>query len=215
MNPIHRQPRIGRLLTPATIAALGLFAGLPAPAHATVPDACGLITQHDLAAAFGLTHAIKHTSAITEPGNTSGVLHQVCRSFAWRGPKPTNATRKKTALLAGRMAQINIHTWVPDEGPNAHLWRMRFDSAVKKQRGAASALFLKRLHGTRLAPPRFGADYSIAFHASVGMFGKAQGLWWNRADRTLISMNILEARDEPVIGSLKKVAASIVPGFKP
>jgi hypothetical protein len=213
MSAIARPPRRRRLLAPTLIASLALLGAAPPSAGATVPDACGLITEHDLAKALGLAHAIKHTTLDTQPGNSAGVLRQTCRVFAWRGHKPTNAKQKRAALLDGTLAQLTIRTWVPDEGPNAPLWRARFDSTLKKQRETASALFLKKLHGTRFLPPRFGADYSVAFDATTGGLARAQGLWWNRNDKTLLSMEVLEARGEPAGGGLRKVASRIVPGF--
>ncbi len=213
MSPLTRQTRTVGVLAPAVIATLAFLGATATPANATPPDACGLITEHQLAKSFGLADAVKHTTLDTQPGNAAGVLRQTCRAFAWRGPKPSNAKQKRAALLDGTLAQLTIHTWVPDEGPNAQFWRMRFDSTVKKQREAASTLFLKNLDGSRLRPPRFAADYSIAFHATTGSLRKARGLWWNRADKTLISMDVIEARGKPVVAALEKIASSIVPGF--
>jgi hypothetical protein len=213
-HALARRALARRALASAAIAAVALLGAVGAPARAAVPDACGLITEHELAKSFNLARSIKHTTVVTQPGNAAGVLRQTCRAFAWRGPKPTNAKRRRTALLEGALAQLTIHTWVPDdEGPNAHSWRMRFLSAVKAQRAAAVDVFLRRLHGTRLIPPRSGADHSVAFQALAGRLHRARGLWWNQNDKTLISIEVTQAKSRPVLGPLEGIAAHIVPGF--
>jgi hypothetical protein len=197
----------------AVIAGLALLSFTAARSDAATPDACGLITEHEIAKAFGLIHTVKHTTLLTQPGNPAGVLRQTCRAFSWRDHKPTNAKRKRNALLHGTFAELTVHTWVPDESPNAGRWRMRFPLVLKAQRGAASALFLKTLHGSRLMPPRFDADHSIAFQAPNGGLRKARGIWWNQNDKTVISIQVIQARDKPTVGPLKRIASHIVPGF--
>lgn len=202
-----------RALASAVITGLALLSVTATGSKAAIPDACGLITEHDLAKAFALAHAVKHTTLVTQPGNAAGVLRQTCRAFAWRDRKPTNAKRKRIALLDGTFAELTIHTWVPDQSPSAGRWRVRFPSVLKKQRGTTSALFLKTLHGTRLVPPRFDADHSIAFQAPNGKLRKARGIWWNQDDKTLISIQVTQARGKPTVAPLRRIASHIVPGF--
>ena len=113
------------------------------------PEPCGLIKESEIAAAFGLAHAIKHNTLVTEPGNSIGSrARNRCAAFAWRGPKPTNEKRKRQRLLEGRLARLSIQSWAPDEGPKAKVWRDSFDETLKRVRGAASSLFLTQLRGS-------------------------------------------------------------------
>lgn len=194
----------------AAVAACGLL--LAAPAGAANPDACGLITQAKLASSFGLRDAIKHTTVVSAPDSAAGVVSVRCKVFVWRGPKPTNDKQRREALRKGTMALLNIQTGVPDQGPNGHLWRDGFDEFLKQRRAASSALFVTKLHGVRLTPPRFGAEDTVGWRADVNSLRRVRGFWWSRSHKSFISMNVVEATGKPVVRSLMTVAEVIVPG---
>lgn len=202
----------GRALAASFAAVLVGACLLAAPASAADPDACGLVTQAELAKAFGMKNAIKHVSVISAPGNAEGVVSVRCKVFTWSGPKPLNDRQRREAILDGRMAILTMQTWVPDQGPNAHLWRERFEEFLKQVRGTSSTLFLEKLHGVRLMPPTFGADESVAWRADIHRTRRVRGLWWSRGHKTLLSMNAVEARGKPVVQSVYKVAQAVVSG---
>jgi hypothetical protein len=200
------------LLAPAAIVAT-LLTAMAGSAHAAVPNACGLVTQFQIAHAFGLSDAIKHTKVTAPPGNPSGALRVHCRVFSWDGPKPTNDKRKREALLAGRLAWLNVDTWVADQSPSAPAWRSRFNAELKAIRAAAVDLFLRRLHGSAFVPPRYGADEAIAYRGETRKTVKVRALWWKRSDKSLLEMNIEEDKGKPAIASLKRLASQIAERF--
>lgn len=197
----------------AVVAVAGLATTTPTVASAAVPDACGLVTTLQIAHPFGLTDAREHKKVTAPPGNTLGVLRNDCRVFAWSGTKPANDKHKREALLAGRLAWLKMDTWVTDQSPFAPTWRAHFDSERKAIRGASVELFLKRLGGKAFAPPRYGADEAIAYESSTAKVTKLRALWWKRADKSMIELNIEEARGKPALAALKRIAAVIVQRF--
>ena len=197
----------------AVVAVAGLATTTPTMASAAVPDACALTTEHGIAKSFGLTDARVHQSLLEPPGNAAGVLRDHCRVFAWSGTKPANDKRKREALLAGRLAWLNVDTWVTEQSPYAPVWRAHFDAERKAIRAASVKLFLKRLGGKAFAPPRYGADEAIAYEASTAKVTKLRALWWKRADKSMIELNVEEARGTPALASLKRIAAVIVQRF--
>jgi hypothetical protein len=111
------------------------------------------------------------------------------------------------------LARLSMQSWASDEGPQAQAWRARFDETLKRLRSAASDLFLKDLNGTRLLPPAFGAGDAVMFSAVSGGTHKVRGLWWSRSAKSLVVIDAVEARGEPTVASLKRVAATVVGGF--
>lgn len=202
----------GRALAAAFVGVLACTAFVAPSAWATNSDACGQITEARIAKAFGLSDAIKHNLVVSAPENPEGVISDRCRVFVWRGTKPLNDKQRREAVLEGRMAILTIQTWVPDQGPNGHLWRDRFEEFLKQQRAASGALFLKSLHGVRLTVPKFGAEDSVGWRADVHRTRRVRALWWSRSHKSLISMNVVEAAGKPVVRSLEKVAEVVVPG---
>jgi hypothetical protein len=203
----------GRVLAAALVGALALVYLAAGSARAAVPDACGLTTESKMARALGLAHAVKRTSVPAPPGNTSGALRIVCRVFAWRGPRPANDKRKREALLEGRLAWLGVQTWVTDRSPYAPTWQAHFDAELGAIRTASVELFLGRLHGKAFVPPRYGAEEAIAYRASTAKVTKVRALWWNRRDKSMIEMNVEEARGKPVLDSLERIASIIVQRF--
>jgi hypothetical protein len=106
-----------------------------------------------------------------------------------------------------------MQSWTPDEGPRAQDWRTRFDETLKRLRNASSDLFLKTLDGTRLAPPAFGAGDGVMFSAVSGGRHMVRGLWWDRNAKGLVVMDAVEAKGEPTVASLKRIAATVIGGF--
>jgi hypothetical protein len=213
MSTVGLRALLSRVLAPAAVAALALACLAAAPASAAVPDACGLTTESKIAKAFGLTDAVKHISVLAAPGNPSGVVRVGCRVFAWSGAKPTNAKQKSEGLLAGTMARLNVQTWVTDQSPYAPSWLQRFDATLKRLRGASGALFLKSLDGTAFVPPKFGAEEAIAYRGDTQGTRRARALWWNRRDKSMIEMNVVTAKGEPAVASLRRIAAVVVSRF--
>lgn len=213
MTAFGPRARMTVVSVPVLIGAL-LFAYLTTlPAQASVLDACGLTTELKIAHAFELTDAVEHKSLLAPPGNLSGVLRDRCRVFAWKGAKPSNDKLKRKALLEGRLAWLNIDTWVTDRSPSAPTWRAHFDAELGALRAASVELFLKRLHGKAFVPPRYGADEAIAYLASTRKTVKVRALWWKRSDKSMIEVNVEEARGKPALASLKRIAAVVAQRF--
>lgn len=200
-------------LVPVVVLAALASAQLSGSASAAVPDACGLVTSFQIAHSFALTDAVEHRKVTAPPGNPSGALRIHCRVFSWEGTKPANDKRKREALLAGRLAWLNIDTRVTDQSPSAPTWRAHFDAELKAIRAASVGLFVKRLHGKAFAPPRYGADEAIAYEGSTAETVKVRALWWKRSDKSMIEMNLEEAKGKPVLRSLKKLGGLIVERF--
>lgn len=202
--------RMSCMLGTVTATALAYACISAPPAPAAVSDTCGLITEFELAKAFGLRDVVKHGTVVAAPGNPAGVVRHRCETFAWRGPKPTNEKRKRESLLEGTLARLNMQTWVPDEGPQAEAWRTRFDETLKRLRGAASDLFLEKLDGKRFLLPRFEAESRIGFSATVGRTQKVRVLWWSRGMKSLLVFDAVEAKGQPTIASVRQVASIVV-----
>jgi hypothetical protein len=210
----RRSPvRANHFLASAMLATLGMAAFAAAPAAATNADACGTITQHTMAKAFGLTDAVQHKSVLRAPGTPAGVIHIRCRAVAWSGAKPTNSARRRAGLLAGTVAEARIETWVADSGPAAETWLANFPKKLEGLKSRAKAQFIEgALHGSSFVPPRFGAESALGYQATSGGTRKLRAFWWNQSSGTLISFNIVEARDKPIVASLRALASRIVPG---
>lgn len=199
-------------LSAAALSAFAVAAFTVAPATAANPDACGLVTQHEMARAFGLTNSVQHKSVLREPGNSAGVVHIRCRAFAWKGAKPTNSARRRTGLLAGTVATYRIETWVADSSPAASIWLTNFPKKLEGLRNRAKAQFLEgALRGRSFKPPRFGLASALGYQAPTGRLRKLRAFWWDRSSGTLISFNVIENREKPVGASLRKLASKIVP----
>jgi hypothetical protein len=194
----------------ATLGSMGLAA---APAGASDADACGLITQHEIAKAFELSGAVWHNTVLRAPGNPAGIIHIRCRAFTWSGAKPTNPARRKSGVLAGTVANLRIETWVADSGPAAQTWLANFPKKLDGLRSRAEAQFIEdSLHGTSFRPPRFGAEAAIGYQATSGGTRRLRAFWWSRSSGTLVSFNVVEARDKPIVAAVRQLAAEIVPG---
>lgn len=205
-----------RPITFALAAALGvlLTASLGAtPASAANADACGVVTQHTLAKAFGLSAAIEHKTVLRKPGNPAGVINERCEAFAYNGPKPTTSAKHRSALLAGAGAELKIETWVADSGPSAEVWMANFPrklAALKKQ---AKAKFVEGdLHGSTYQSPKFGAEGSIGFQGLAGKISRVRALWWDHSSGTLMLVDAAQAKSKPLRASLRTLMAGIVPG---
>jgi hypothetical protein len=197
------------------LATLGMAAFAAAPAAATNADACGTITQHTMAKAFGLTDAVQHKSVLREPGTPAGVIHIRCRAFAWSGAKPTNSARRRAGLLAGTVAEMRIETWVADSGPSAQTWLANFPKKLAGLRSRARAFFIDGpLHGSLFAPPHYGAEAASGYQGATTALNKVRAFWWTRTTGTLISINLIESRDQPSLASLRALAEKIVPGVE-
>ena len=204
---------VNRFVAIALLAVLGPAGLATAPASASNADACGLVSQHTMARAFDLTDSVQHKTVLRGPGNPAGVIHERCRAFAWSGQKPTNASRRHTGLLAGTVATYRIETWVADAGPAAQTWLASFSKKLEGLRSRAKAQFTEgALNGTSFRPPRFGAEAAIGYQATSGRTRKLRAFWWNRSTGTLISFNAVEARDKPIVASVRELASKIVPG---
>lgn len=204
---------ITSILAITTLAILG-SAGLgAAPAAAANADACGVVTQHTLAKAFGLSDAVPHKSVLREPGNPAGVIHTRCRVLVWRGTKPNNAAQQKAGVLAGTAAEMRIEVWVADSGPSAQTWLANFPTKLDGLKSRAKAQFIEgTLDGTAFKPPVFGAENALGYQAAVGGRQKLRAFWWNRQTGMLLSFNATEARGKPLVSSVQQLAAKIVPG---
>ena len=203
---------ISHFMSITALSAFGAMVFTAAPATAANPDACGLVTQHTMARAFGLTNSVQHRSVLRAPGNPAGVVHIRCRAFAWKGEKPTNAARRRDGLLAGTVATYRIETWVADSGPTAETWLANFPKKLEGLRSRAKAQFLEgALQGRPFTPPRFGLKSAVGYQAPSGGLRKQRAFWWDRSSGTLISFNVVEARDKPVGASLRNLASAIVP----
>ncbi len=203
---------ISHFVSIAALSAFGAMVLSVAPATAANPDACGLVTQHAMARAFGLTNSVQHKSVLRAPGNPAGVVHIRCQAFAWKGRKPTNAARQHDGLLAGTVATYRIETWVADSGPAAGTWLANFPKKLEGLKSRAKAQFLEgQLRGKAFKPPLFGLKSAVGYQAPSGGLRKQRAFWWDRSSGTLISFNVVEARDKPVGASLRNLAGAIVP----
>lgn len=204
---------------PIALALAAALTGLLAasigatPAIAANADACGVVTQHTLAKAFGLNSAIEHKTVLRKPGNPAGVINERCEAFAYRGPKPTSAAKRRSALLAGAGAELKIETWVADSGPSAEVWLANFPKKLAALKRQAKARFIEDgLHGSTYQPPKFGAENSIGYQRLAGKIRKIRALWWDRGAGTLILVDASQAKSKPLRASLRTLMAGIVPG---
>lgn len=204
----QRRILVGGLIGTLAVAYFGAIW-----ARAAVPDACGTTTEHKMARALELGEAIQHKRLLTQEGNPSGVLRVGCRVFAWKGKKPVNDKLKREALLEGRLAWLHVQTWVMDQSPYAPVWRAHFDAERGAIRSASVDLFLRRLHGRAFTPPHFGAEEAIAYVGSTRKVVKARGLWWNHRDKSMIEVDVEEARGKAAVAALKRIGSLIVLPF--
>jgi len=207
---LMRQVKHALALT--ALCAFGSLGFAAVSAAATNADACGAITQHDMAKAFGLTDAIPHHTVLREPGNPAGVIHVRCHAFSWSGKKPNDDAQRKARVPAGTVATLRIDTWVPDQGPFEAIWRNNFQAKLEDLRSRARSLYLEgSRHGKSFQPPRFTAEGAIGYQAVVGGVRTARVFWWNRGSGSLIAMNILESPQRPLRRTVRSLAERIVP----
>ena len=199
---------LGPVLAFLLVASVGGGQALAANA-----DACGVVTQHTMAKAFGLSTTIQHKTVVRRPGNPAGVIQERCESFAYKGPKPATSAARRAALLAGSGAEINIETWVADSGPAAEVWLSNFPKKLQALKSQSRAQFLGApLHGSTFKVPTFGAEASIGYQGATAKTKKVRELWWVRSDGTLIMVTAVEAKSKPLRGSLRTLMSGIVPG---
>lgn len=213
MSAIGPRANQRRILVGGLIGALALAYFGAIWARAAVPDVCGTTTKYKLAHALELPNAVQHRTLLTQEGNTSGVLRIGCRLFAWKGKKPVNDKLKHDALLEGRLAWLHVQTWVTDQSPYAPVWRAHFDAERGAIRSASVDLFLRRLHGHAFTPPRFGAEEAIAYVGSTRKVVRVRGLWWNHRDKSMIEVDVEEARSKAAVAALKRIGSLLVLTF--
>lgn len=205
----------GLALGATTLA--GLLAALlgASPALATNGDACGVVTQHTLARAFGLTSAIEHKTVVRGPGNPAGVIQNRCEAFAYKGSKPATSAKRRAALLAGTGAELKVETWVADSEPSAEAWLADFPRKLAALKQQAKSQFVDGpLHGSTYKPPTFGAEAAIGYQGRADATRKVRAFWWDRGAGTLIAVNAVEAKSEPLRASMRTLMAGIVPGVR-
>jgi hypothetical protein len=203
-----------RLSVVAALVAVLAAMSAAAAANADPPqaDPCGAITQAQLAQAFALSSAQKRSSVLRAPGNSAGVIRDRCRAIAWKGGKPSTAKQERQALVAGRLAKLRLETWVKDESQFAETWVQNFPSKVKALTSRARETFVEGpLHGRAINLPKFGAEHSLGFFAQTGGLQKVRAFWWDANRTDIVAINVIEARGKPMIGSLRTVAAQVVP----
>jgi len=205
---------VNPLLAVVLLGMLGALSLLPRPASAANADACGVISQHTMARAFGLSNSFQQKAVLRKPGNSAGVIHARCRAFSWAGPKPNNAAERRSDLLAGKVADLRIETWVPDTGPAQANWFRNFSKKLDGLRTRAKQEFIGGdLRGASFRPPPFGADAGIGYQAVSGETKRLRAFWWDRARGTIVSFNIVEARQKPIVQSVRTLASQIVPAI--
>lgn len=210
MRPARRPIAIA--IAAALTALLAVSIGAT-PAIAANADACGVVTQHTLAKAFGLSTAIEHKTVLRKPGNPAGVINERCAAFAYKGPKPTTSAKRRSALLAGVGAELKIETWVADSGPSAEVWLANVPNKLAALKKQARAKFIEGdLHGSTYQSPKFGAEDSIGYQGLAGKISKIRALWWERSSGTLILVDAAQAKSKPLRASLRTLMAGIVPG---
>jgi hypothetical protein len=198
----------------AAVSAARTHAADPATVDLPIADPCGAITQAQLSDAFAFTNAQKRSSVIRGPGNSAGVIHDRCRALAWVGRKPTTAKQEHREIALGVAAKLRLESWVKDEGPFAENWLRNFPGKVKALTSRAREVFVEgSLEGRVISLPKFSAEHSLGFFAISGGLQKVRAFWWsaNRAD--IVTINVIEARGKPMIGSLKDVAGHVVPAI--
>lgn len=209
MQPLHR----------VAVFALSLVATIPvaacssSAAVAANSDACGLVTQHDIAKAFGFREAVEHKTVLRDAGNAAGVINERCQVFAYTGAKPTSSAERRANVRSGTGAEINIETWVSDSGPSAEVWLANFPKKLSSLRSHAKARFINGpLSGFAYNPPRFGAEASIGFQGSIGVARQLRDLWWVRSSASLIKVDAVGQKGKSLAGPVKALMATIVPG---
>lgn len=214
MRQRHRSARV-RLFTAGLLAA-ALSAAGPAAGSAAASDAtaCGLITQHDLAKAFGLKEATVEDTALREPGNPAGVVRVRCRASAWKGKQPMGRAGQRRALLAGTFARIRVETWVTDPGPYEGAWLASFPRKLEGLQARAKAQFVEGSRsGSTFAPPLYGAEAALAYRADTAKTTRLRAFWWRARSGELISFTLEAAKGLPVLSALRTLAARMVPGI--
>jgi hypothetical protein len=207
------QPRLFAVAALVVLVSTTAVAA-PGPADPPVADPCGAITQAQLAQAFGFASSQKRSSVLRSPGNSAGVIRDRCRAVAWTGSKPTTAKKEREAVAGGRAAKLRLETWVKDDSQFEETWLRNFPSKVKALTSRARETFVEgSLHGHAVGLPKFGAEHSVGFLAQTGGLQKIRAFWWDARRADIVAINVIEARGKPMIGSLKSVAARVVPSI--
>jgi hypothetical protein len=192
------------------IGQAALFAG--GVGAETFASACGVISEHEMAKAFGHTEVVEHSSVLRAPGNSAGDLHIRCHVLAWSGRQPFGAKQEHRQLVAGEASTLRLETWVADEGPGAETWRANFDAKIQALTSRARKQFIGGLpSGKQVALPTFGTEHSLGFIATTGSLVKVRAFWWSAAKSSIVSMSAVEAKGSPLVSSIELVAASVVP----
>lgn len=213
MKGSHRSKRARAFAAAAVVAGLTITGPAAGSALASDATACGLMTQHEMAKAFGLKETVIHNFVLREPGNPAGLLHIRCKAFSWAGSMPGNSTQRRAALLEGNFAPMRIETWVPDPGPYEKTWLANFPRKLEGLKQRARQQFLEgRLDGSTFVPPHFGAEGAIGYKAKMAKTTKIRALWWTASTGDLISFTVEEANGKPILAALRTLAATMVPG---
>jgi len=198
----------------ASWALLALAA--PVAAQAENVDACGLITQHETARAFGLNQANNHWRVIQAPGNSAGVVRVRCLATIWAGDAarpPRSTAKRRQALRGGTMATLRIETRAADSGPNAAVWLTNFPSKVKGLTSRARERFVGGpLGGRAFAPPKYGGDHALGFDGRTRQLRKVSIFWWSDTGG-IVSINAVQARGQRTVASVRRIAGTVVAGF--
>jgi hypothetical protein len=205
---------LSRVARGATLVGLvgGVILSSGVASAETFADACGSITEHDLAKAFDKKDIHQHTNVLRAPGNSAGVLHLRCLVLAFTGARPSGAAREQRAIIDGRASKLRIETWVADEGTAAETWRANFPKKIEGLTSRARKQFLEVVPGGRqIKLPRFGVEHSLAFIATTGSLVKLRALWWSPSAASIVSMSAVEAKGSPLSASIRRVAGVVVP----
>ncbi len=192
------------------VAALAAISAVSVRANAFA-DACGVISEFELAKILGQPDVVVHSSPLREPGNSAGVLRVRCREIAFAGSHPPGASQERRVIAAGDASALRIDTWVPDEGPNAAAWLANFDGTVQTLTSRARERFIEVQGGHKVALAKAGAEHSLGVLTVRGGTVTLHALWWSKATSSIVSMSGVEATGSPIVASIGKIANRVVP----
>lgn len=203
-----------RVIAASAVAAVYLMSAAVAGANPPT-DPCGVVTESDVANAFGLAHARKESTPVRRPGNSAGVVRIRCRLTAWDGRMPSGSQQEKSKLANREIAILRIESWVTDPGGRVETWRANFPAKIKGLTERARSQFLDGpLDGSEVSLPKEGVPHRLAFAAVTGNLDKARAFWWDRHG-TILSVNAVQGGGHSAIPSLRRLAADLInPFFK-
>lgn len=209
--------RVATRFAVGCVASWAILAiGVPAAAQAENVDACGLITQHETARAFGLNNANNRWRVVQAPGNSAGVVRVRCLASIWAGSAarpPRSAAGRRQGLRDGTLATLRIETRAADSEPNASTWLANFPSKLKGLTSRARERFVGGpLDGRAFAPPKYGGDHSLGFDGRTRRLRKVSIFWWSDTGG-IISINAVQARGRATVASVRRIGKTVVAGF--